>query len=153
MQQIDKNKLKQILDKQYDDCLKHITMQAEAKVKELSDYNGDELDIKLEIIIGHSMENKICQTSYADYYNKDSIIVDVVPEAVEIDNNDLKRATSTVNRMLYDMDGYKQPSSVPKGKKVTTTTTILNTSSSGSSVSEEMIRRIVRDELLKKRNE
>ncbi len=69
MQEIDKEKLKQILDKQYADCLKHITMQAEAQIQELIDYGGaNVLDIKTEITIGHSMEKKICHTSYADYY-------------------------------------------------------------------------------------
>ncbi len=76
MQQIDKDQLKKILDKQYQTCLDHIIIGAQSNIQKLSDYGGDMLDIKTEITIGHSMEGKICQTSYADYYRKGAIVVD-----------------------------------------------------------------------------
>lgn len=88
-QQIDKDQLKKILDKQYQTCLDHIIIGAQSNIHKLSDYGGDMLDIKTEITIGHSMEGKICQTSYADYYRKGAIVVDsMVPTQPKWDKID-----------------------------------------------------------------
>ena len=71
------DKLSKILDEQYKHCKAHIILDMQAKIDKLIDLKGDVVDIKTEIIIGHSMEETLFHEHYSDYYNKNDIIVTV----------------------------------------------------------------------------
>lgn len=72
---IDKESLSKILDKQYDHCKAHIILEMQDKIQKLEDYRGgDVIDIRTEIIIGHSMEETLFHEWYSDYYNKSAVL-------------------------------------------------------------------------------
>ena len=112
---INKELLKKILDDQYQHCLDNIISEVERKVQKLDEYGGNALDIRTEILIGHSMEDTICHQWYSDYYDKDKILGISVPTEAQ-------------------KGPYISQESYPVGP-----------------ISEEQVRRIVREELKKLR--
>ena len=71
---VNRQKLEKILDDQYQHCKSHIINDMQQQIQKLQDYRGDVIDIKTEIIIGHSMEETLFHEWYSDYYNKSAVL-------------------------------------------------------------------------------
>lgn len=77
---IDRKKLEEILDKQYQHCKRNIIDQILINMEKLQNYRGDVIDIRTEINMGKSMEGTLFYEIIEDYHNKDSFVIDSVPE-------------------------------------------------------------------------
>ncbi len=80
---IDRKKLEEILDKQYQHCKRNIIDQILINMDKLQNYRGDVIDIRTEINMGKSMEGTLFYEIIEDYHNKDSFVLDSVPEGPE----------------------------------------------------------------------
>ena len=70
---VNKEKLEKMLDDQYRHCKSHIINDIQQNIQKLSDFRGDVIDIRTEIIIGHSMEGTLFHEWYSDYYDKSAV--------------------------------------------------------------------------------
>ncbi len=86
MGKINREELFKILDEQYDQCKSLIANAIDYNIEKLHNYQGDVIDIKTEISMGNTLEGSLFRSMDEDYYDKQKLLSESVPEKYDIPN-------------------------------------------------------------------